>query len=1253
MTRLRPYVSDLLAGWSPDAPPTRELDGAFMFADVSGFTALSEGLEERGREGAELLNLTITAVLTEFIAAARRRGGDILAFGGDAILVHFDGPAPVERAAVAASEMQSSLVEPVEVPGLPPVLLAVSIGVHAGTAAALRVRAGAQTEALAVGPTITRTLQAEGAAQAGQILLTHDAADQVPTAWHHRNIAPGVLVGGIPPDGTEGGPAPDVSASTVPVEDLLAPDVGRVAGTLDADGQHRRVAVGFVRMARMDEVVAEQGLDAAHEYASDVVGVIAAHCDRTGVGILTLDSYPDAVKMLLCAGAPVATDDNEGALIEALYQSARELKGRDVHMGANRGLAFAGDLGAPTRRGYTLLGDTVNLAARLMQKAGPGELVASEAVVERTEAARTPLPPFKVKGKADDIVAFRVEAGDEQVQVVDLPIIGRAEEVALLDGLADQAAAGRMVAVDVIGAAGYGKSRLVREVANRHPELEPFVGRATAYGASTPYGLVRRLLRVLLKIPRQLPSREAGEWLTRLVETAAPELRGELPLIALAIDAAVTLTNSDMPADPAVVARRTARATSALLRAVRTRPMLIVIDDAQWVDDASRRILRRMALDSPDMPWLVIGVHRPDGTPLFDGLEGHVRLVLKPLEDGAAEQLVRAAAGERPLFDEDVTNVVGRAGGNCLFLVEYARSADDDVPDDVEALIARRLDALGTEDRQLLGVASVIGTTVSLHTVRSVSREADGLEPHDDHWTRLAGFLEPLRSGVVAWRDPVFREAAYAALPFQRRRELHQAVFHAIESSPSGGGLARSIALATHADLGGMAVEAWELLRKTGEAAAEDGASVDAVGLLTRALRHADILGEEVDSPALLHTLEVLARAADLSGRFSEGVSALEQALSLAHDDETRVHLLTQLGRLQTQLGEIDAARSAVDAAAETLHRTNGNADLRARVLVARGAIAYRTDDPEAGLRHASRVVGMNPSTVSPLVRARAFVIGDASVAAGAVGQEWAVGQGLQVFESLGDDYGVGNSHNNIGIVAYRDGDWGAAVEHWRRAVEAHGRAGSVSDAASSRMNIAEIRSDQGSWAEALEVLTASRNTWVAGGYGIGVAFVTSLIGRTLARSGQRDAAMEHLSEAEQSFRTVGATDLSREAALRAVEADWIAGDTDAARARIATVASDLEPDDPRLLLLRGAIAMSTDADEAHHLLGRAAASSEQTNRWFDSLMARVLSCSLHEVDPTMDDDVQALCGRLGVWRVAVAGGAIELGSPPAEITRD
>ena len=706
---MRPYVSDLLAGWPDDAEDTNELSGAFMFADISGFTALSEALEDRGREGAELLNRTVTEVLTGFIAAARRRGGDILAFGGDAILVHFDGSESVARAVVSAQEMQRSLDVPVSVEGIGDVQLAVSIGIHTGEASALRLRVGAQTEAVVIGPTITRTLRAEGEATAGQVLLTHDAAERLPDAWLGERIGRSVLVGTVPPDGTEGEPAPEPVAAIADVRGLLAPAVAAVAGTLDAEGQHRRVAVGFVRIARTDELVAEQGARDALRQIGEVTDVLAEQAALAGVHVLTVDAYPDAVKMLLCAGAPVATDDNEGALLHALSESVARLQGRNVHVGANRGLAFAGDLGAASRRGYTLLGDTVNLAARLMQRAAAGELLATDTLIERTDIPGRKLPPFKVKGKSDDIRAFLVGSGEEQHAAVDLPLVGRSKEVARLDDAAANALSGTLTAVDVSAPAGYGKSRLLRETVNRNPDLEAFVGRATSYASSTPYGLARRLLRVLLRIPRQLPSDEAGHWLMRLVSTAAPDLLQDAPLIANAIDATVTIASPDLPTDPAVVQRRTARAVSLLLRAVRREPMIVVVDDAQWMDDASRQIVRRLADDNPDRPWMIVRLRRSGTDPVFESMPGAIDVDLPPLDREDAESLVRNAAGDRALYDDVVETVVERADGNCLFLIEYARSSGDEVPDDVEALIRRRIDALDPEARRLLGVAAVVG----------------------------------------------------------------------------------------------------------------------------------------------------------------------------------------------------------------------------------------------------------------------------------------------------------------------------------------------------------------------------------------------------------------------------------------------------------------------------------------------------------------------------------------------------------------
>lgn len=1247
-------MSDCLATWDASDGQAKSLPGAFMFADVSGFTALSEALQERGREGAEILNRIISDVFTSFVSSIRGHGGDVLSFGGDAVLVHFPGSDPLDRAVTAASEMRATLDTPLAIDGLAATtVLSVSIGIHAGEALAVRVDLGQQVALFAVGPTITRTLRAEAAAEAGQILLTHASAEEIAGHWPTESTPSGALV--VPssdprPPATTAQPAS--TAAGVDPASLLPPAIQRIAGTIEAQGQHRRAAVGFIRLGRLDEVVADEGPEATHAVLAETFGVLAEECERTGVSMLTADSYPDSVKMLVSAGAPLATEDNDGALIDALQQTVARLPGQDVHVGAHRGLVFAGDLGAPQRREYTLLGDTVNLAARLMQKAALGEVIASSEIIEQTDVARTPLPPFKVKGKQNDILAHRVEAGDHQRAPLDLPLVGRNTEVARLDEIAEQALAGRLQAVEIVAPAGHGKSRLMREVEYRRPELEPFVGKATAYASSTPYGLVRRLLRVLLKIPRQLPSIEAGRWLADLVENVAPDLAPELPYLAQALDARVPIEGSVLT-EPAALQRRVARATADLVGRVRTEPMLVVVDDAQWLDNASRQVLHRIAMDNTTRPWLFLTASRPDDEPFFEGLLSRTELVLEPLEDSQARDLVRIAAGEKPLFDSDVDRVVEQAGGNCLFLVEYARAPAADIPADVESLIARRLDALDPESRRLLGIAAVVGTHPSLEVAGRASHVVDGSHPDDGDWAELQAYLEPVQRGVVTWRDHVFREAVYASLPFQRRRDLHRAVFEIIEASPSDGSRARVVALATHADLGAMAGEAWELLRKTGEEAAAEGASVEAVDLLSRAIVWGDELGNEVRDDERREVLHGLARASDLAGRFTDGVKALTRALELDPDVTEAIKLLALRCRLHIQLGEPAAAEQDL-AIADSHLGDAAPADVRVDVLMGHAVLEFRRDNLDAAFEHVRSVVTLDPSEVPPTVRARAFLVGDAIVASGHTAN-WMVGRGLPIFDLLGDDQGVGASHTNIGNVAYREGDWDRALSHWEQSATAHELAGSLVDLATSRVNIAEMHADRGAWAEAVEEMRDARQTWRACNYRIGLGFVTSLIGRSLARLGRVDEAIEELSEGHDILAAAGASELATEAALRHAEALWLLGDTGNARSRLQDATDHGISEDLASFaaLLDGALLIADDAEEASTRLLTALHTAGDAKRWFDYLMAHVLLASANGRSAGDSVDVAALAKRLGVWRVATPDGEVVLGAQPAGVGAD
>ncbi|MGB7818759.1 MAG: adenylate/guanylate cyclase domain-containing protein, partial [Ornithinibacter sp.] len=190
MTDLRRHVPPSTLVWDDEAPGAlfRVVDGTLVFADVSGFTALTERMSRRGRIGAEEIVETLNRVFGPMLDLAASRGGEMLKFGGDALLFLFTGPDHAEQACDAAVEMRVGLREaasqPTSVGRLP---LSMSVGVHSGDIHLFLV--GAPTrELLILGPAASATADAEKSAEAREIVVTAAAAARLsPGSVRPRN----------------------------------------------------------------------------------------------------------------------------------------------------------------------------------------------------------------------------------------------------------------------------------------------------------------------------------------------------------------------------------------------------------------------------------------------------------------------------------------------------------------------------------------------------------------------------------------------------------------------------------------------------------------------------------------------------------------------------------------------------------------------------------------------------------------------------------------------------------------------------------------------------------------------------------------------------------------------------------------------------------------------------------------------------------------------------------------------------------
>ena len=359
------------------------------------------------------------------------------------------------------------------------------------------------------------------------------------------------------------------------------------------------------------------------------------------------------------------------------------------------------------------MGDTVNLAARLMASAEPGRIYATRPVLElsRTLFETTPLEPFHVKGKSQAVQAYAVGGrGDDRSQELrtDLPFTGRADELREVVDLLRDTRSGRAVAV--IGEKGIGKSRLIEEALQAVPDVPRLLVRAEAYRTTTPYYALREPMRLLLGVEGD--ARDAARNLGAAVARLAPEQEAMAPLLADLLNIDVEPTPQSETIEPRFRPARLADLTSRLLRAQFPGPAAIVVEDAHWLDDASAGLLRHLEATIVDLPWVVLVSRRdePGGYVQTDA----TTIRLGPLDHGATHELVVDATEGAPLRPHTVEAIVDRTGGNPLFIEEILRavrtSGDEaDLPESLDDLVGAQIDALPPVARRVLQYASVLG----------------------------------------------------------------------------------------------------------------------------------------------------------------------------------------------------------------------------------------------------------------------------------------------------------------------------------------------------------------------------------------------------------------------------------------------------------------------------------------------------------------------------------------------------------------
>jgi ABC-type transport system substrate-binding protein/class 3 adenylate cyclase len=655
-----------------------------------------------------------------------------------------------------------------------------------------------------------------------------------------------------------------------------------------ATGDRRIVSVLVADVGSSTTIAEELGPERSKFLFDEVVRLMSHEVRRFGgtVAQLTGDG------LLALFGAPEAHEDDPAravrsalALQEVLSTYGREVEeayGVEVQarVAVNTGLVVIPDRDATPEVLYNALGDTVNVAARLQEAAGPGGVAVGPETARQVEGVFTleSLGDLRLKGKREPVAASRVLGIlGIPVPVRLQPLIGRAAELEQLCDVLDRLVDGRGAIVSISGQPGIGKTRLAAEGRERYELRARFLtAHCASYATGVPYAPLRELLRSWLGLGLSDPEArlrlELKAELERLLGTAGADAYLFLAnLLGLSLEPDSEQRLRDYARDS--VKLQTHEAVFSLVRALAAeRPSCLLLEDLHWADEPTLELVEELLPLTDQEALCLVLMHRADpDQPSWDLSDRarrryrhrYLELELAPLSPEETAELAAGSAGARP-SGQLAAFLAERTGGNPLFIEEVVRDllergalerengtlrlaqgADAVVPTLIQEALQARLDRLAAETREIVALAAVAGRSFSLPLLERLASK-EQLLPALSELQRLELVVEERHRPALEYRfsHGLVHEAAYGALTSAGKRALHRRVGAALEELVAAEPERAYPALARHFAAAEEPAKAADYLLKAGDAARRIFADEEAVSHYRRALPFLDRLSE-------------------------------------------------------------------------------------------------------------------------------------------------------------------------------------------------------------------------------------------------------------------------------------------------------------------------------------------------------------------------------------------------------------------------
>ncbi len=765
----------------------RHLTATVLYADIGGFSDLTAAFAV-APGGAERLHESLSSILTILISTATAYGGDVVAIAGDALTIWWPDQHNPAQAVRCGEAMIAALatVPPIITPR-GPLQAGVRIGVSAGPVTAILVGLPAYGVHLVLrGPALQAAVMAETRGELGRVRC--QAVSEQPA---------------------------ELPANFVPANELWPAYKHFLHRSF---AERLRLGALVTEYRRCVPAFASFKLPDAPADLHQLVSRVQITIDRWGGWLSEVEIGDKGSLFVMLFGAPIASGDEPvravGCCLE-LFENRLIERG-----GITAGTLFVGSIGSPLRRVYTAQGDEMNLAAHLMYSAEPGELRVTSRVrreIERRFSCQE-IGATIFKGHHELVPIARVlplrsrygRSGSTAHSISSQSVLfGRDAEMQQIDQLIATVSSGSARLLIVEGESGIGKSVLLEHLlANWVRTRRPGLWSECRSGQQTPLLPWRPIIADLSGLDEAAPLFVQFEQIEHALQATSNQTSDHALRDALRY--LLGLDDSDSGTQTEIVEQAIELAACLVQRRLERGPLLIVLDDVHWADEATLRVAAHIAERINEcearLPLLLALSLRPMDrvSPVIRHIQQQPwcrHFALGPLAASDAERYLAHILGIEAAPDSLAQIVERQSQGQPLFIREYVRALRENriingsgqqfqllgnpaavaIPDTIQGIIQARVDRLDEATRLTLKVAAVIGRTFAIGLLRSIhpaAPDSASLDSQIDTLVQLnivqPELLQPER--LYRFKHHMTHEVAYASLLYEQRRDLHSRV---------------------------------------------------------------------------------------------------------------------------------------------------------------------------------------------------------------------------------------------------------------------------------------------------------------------------------------------------------------------------------------------------------------------------------------------------------------------------------------------